>query len=31
MCSPQQILGEVEDGELVQISDWIDVGAIYGD
>ena len=31
MCSPQQILGEVQDGELVQISDWIDVGAIYGD
>lgn len=30
MCSPQQILGQVEDGELVQISDWIDVGAIYG-
>ena len=31
MCSPQQILGQVEDGELVQLSDWIDVGAIYGD
>ncbi len=30
MCSPQQILGQVQDGELVQISDWIDVGAIYG-
>lgn len=30
MCSPQQILGQVRDGELVQISDWIDVGAIYG-
>lgn len=29
MCSPQQILGEVQDGELVQITDWIDVGAIY--
>jgi branched-chain amino acid transport system substrate-binding protein len=31
MCSPQQILGQVRDGELEQITDWIDVGAIYGD
>lgn len=30
MCSPQQILGRVEGDDLVQISDWIDVGAIYG-
>jgi branched-chain amino acid transport system substrate-binding protein len=30
MCSPQQILGQVTDGELVQISDWIDVGAVHG-
>ncbi|MEO6989824.1 MAG: ABC transporter substrate-binding protein [Aquihabitans sp.] len=29
MCSPQQILGQVKDGELGQVSDWIDVGAIY--
>lgn len=29
MCSPQQILGQVTDGELVQISDWIDVGAVH--
>lgn len=28
-CSPQQILGRIEDGSLVQISDWIDVGQIY--
>ncbi len=29
MCSPQQIMGQIEDGELGQISDWIDVGTIY--
>ncbi len=29
MCSPQQILGQIEGGELVQVSDWIDVGSIY--
>ena len=29
MCSPQQILGEMEQGQLSQVSDWIDVGAIY--
>ena len=28
-CSPQQVLARIEDGELVQISDWIDVGEIY--
>jgi len=27
MCSPQQILAQRTDGELVQITDWIDVGA----
>lgn len=30
MCSPQQILAELADGELIQIGDWVDVGAIYG-
>ncbi len=30
MCSPQQILARMEDGELVQIGDWIDVGAVPG-
>ena len=30
MCSPQQILGQVEDQELVQLGSWIDVGAVYG-
>lgn len=30
MCSPQQILARIEDGELVQIGDWIDVGAVPG-
>jgi branched-chain amino acid transport system substrate-binding protein len=29
MCSPQQILAEVREGELVQIGSWIDVGAIH--
>lgn len=29
MCSPQQILGQREDGELTQLGSWIDVGAIY--
>jgi len=29
MCSPQQILGEMTDGNLAQIGDWIDVGSIY--
>lgn len=28
-CSPQQILGEMNDGTLTQLGDWIDVGAIY--
>jgi branched-chain amino acid transport system substrate-binding protein len=28
-CSPQQVLARIEDGALVQISDWIDVGQIY--
>lgn len=30
MCSPQQILGVMQDEELTQVGDWIDVGAIYG-
>jgi hypothetical protein len=30
LCSPQQILAEMQDGELEQIGDWVDVGAIYG-
>jgi branched-chain amino acid transport system substrate-binding protein len=30
MCSPQQILARMEDGDLVQIGDWIDVGAVPG-
>ena len=30
MCSPQQILARMEDGELVQIGDWIDVGTVPG-
>jgi branched-chain amino acid transport system substrate-binding protein len=29
MCSPQQILGEMQDGQLAQVGDWVDVGAIY--
>lgn len=29
MCSPQQILGRVEDRQLRQISGWIDVGEIH--
>lgn len=29
LCSPQQILAEMRDGELNQIGDWVDVGAIY--
>ena len=30
LCSPQQILAEMRGGDLVQLGDWIDVGAIYG-
>jgi branched-chain amino acid transport system substrate-binding protein len=30
LCSPQQILVELRDGTLTQITDWIDVGAVYG-
>jgi len=30
-CSPQQILIQLQDGEVVQISDWIDVGAIVAE
>jgi branched-chain amino acid transport system substrate-binding protein len=30
LCSPQQILVKLIDGELEQIGDWVDVGAIYG-
>jgi branched-chain amino acid transport system substrate-binding protein len=29
LCSPQQVLAQLEDGELVQLGDWIDVGAAY--
>lgn len=29
MCSPQQIMVRLVDGEVTQISDWIDVGRIY--
>lgn len=29
-CSPQQILARLEDGDLVQIGDWIDVGSVPG-
>jgi branched-chain amino acid transport system substrate-binding protein len=29
MCSPQQVLAEMQDGALAQTSDWIDVGSIY--
>lgn len=31
MCSPQQILAQMEDGTLSQLSDWIDVGQIATD
>lgn len=31
MCSPQQIIVQLQSGEVVQISDWIDVGRIYAD
>lgn len=30
MCSPQQILAQIQDGELVQLGDWIDVGSVPG-
>ncbi len=30
LCSPQQILARMEGGELTQVGDWIDVGAVYG-
>lgn len=30
LCSPQQILVQLQDGELTQLGDWIDVGEIYG-
>lgn len=29
ICAPQQTLGRFEDGAIVQISDWIDVGALF--
>jgi branched-chain amino acid transport system substrate-binding protein len=29
MCSPQQILAEMQDRNLTQLGDWIDVGAVY--
>jgi branched-chain amino acid transport system substrate-binding protein len=31
LCSPQQILAEMRDGQLYQLGTWIDVGAEYGD
>jgi len=31
MCSPQQILAEMDDRELTQLGGWIDVGRIYGE
>lgn len=31
MCSPQQILAEMQDGTLAQLGDWIDVGQIAAD
>ena len=31
MCSPQQILAQMEDGTLSQLGDWIDVGQIAAD
>jgi branched-chain amino acid transport system substrate-binding protein len=31
MCSPQQILAQMEDGTLSQLGDWIDVGKIAAD
>jgi branched-chain amino acid transport system substrate-binding protein len=30
LCSPQQILVRAEGGQLTQITDWLDVGAIHG-
>lgn len=30
ICSPQQILAQMEGGELVQLGDWIDVGSVPG-
>lgn len=30
-CSPQQIIVQLQSGEVVQISDWIDVGAIVAE
>lgn len=29
LCSPQQILAVMQDGELAQIGDWVDVGEVY--
>lgn len=31
LCSPQQILAEMRDGDLTQLGTWIDVGKVYGD
>ena len=30
LCSPQQILGEMQGGQLNQLGTWLDVGKIYG-
>lgn len=30
LCAPQQTLGRIEDGAIVQVSDWIDVGSLVG-
>jgi branched-chain amino acid transport system substrate-binding protein len=29
LCSPQQVLGQLRDGQLTSLGGWIDVGAIY--
>ena len=29
LCSPQQVLAQMQDGKLAQVTDWIDVGQIY--
>ena len=30
LCSPQQILAKLVDGQLTQLGGWIDVGKVYG-
>jgi len=31
LCAPQQILAQMDDGQLTQLGTWIDVGRVYGD